>query len=95
MLMVLGNAYGNALSAEGDGGKVRKGGFGDGRWREVNLGSKSTEDGVQRLSRIANVSFDPCKEAVLMFGTVWDINIRSCRTQNSRWRICKNMTRNW
>lgn len=62
--MVLGRE-GGSLWAVGEGGKVRKGGWGEGRWREVYLGSKSNEAGVQRLLIIANASVDPCDEAVL------------------------------
>lgn len=52
----------------GEGGKVRKGGRGEGRSRDVNLGSKSREAGVMILSRIANVAFDPYNEAVVRSG---------------------------
>jgi hypothetical protein len=52
----------------GEGGNVRKGGRGEGRSRDVNLGSKSREAGVMILSRIANVAFDPYNEAVVRSG---------------------------
>lgn len=54
--------------AVGEGGKVRKGRTGEGRCREVNLGSKRMEAGVQILSRICNASFDPYDEAVVKVG---------------------------
>ena len=53
------------MVAVGEGGKVRKGGVGVGRCREVNLGSKRREAGVTVLSKIFNASFDPCDEAVV------------------------------
>ena len=63
-LIVLGTEYG-ILCAMGEGGKVLKEVFGEGRCRDVYLGSKRSDAGVQRLSRIANASFDPCMEAVV------------------------------
>jgi hypothetical protein len=55
-------------SALGEGGNVRKGGRGEGRSREVYLGSNSREEGVIVFSRIANASFDPYSEAVVRLG---------------------------
>jgi hypothetical protein len=63
-LIVLGSEYG-ILWAGGEGGKVRKGGRGEGRCLEVNLGSKRSEAGVQILFRMSNASFDPCSSAVV------------------------------
>lgn len=63
-LIALGSEDG-ILCAVGEGGKVLKGIFGEGRCRDVYLGSKRSDAGVQRLSRIANASFDPCTEAVV------------------------------
>lgn len=51
--------------ASGEGGKVRNGSEGEGRCRDVNLGSKSTEAGVQMFFKISNASFDPLNEAVV------------------------------
>ena len=39
--------------------------MGEGRCREVNLGSKRMDAGVDILSKIFNASFDPCDEAVV------------------------------
>lgn len=61
---MLGKEYGS-LCAVGVGGKVRKGGNADGRCRVVYRGSKSSEAGVQSLSRRFNTSFEPCREAVV------------------------------
>jgi hypothetical protein len=65
--MVLGNETGSRCNP-GEGGNVRKGGRGEGRSREVNLGSKRREAGVIVLSRMANASFDPYNEAVVRTG---------------------------
>jgi len=61
---VLGRAYGRRR-AVGDGGNVRNGRLGSGFGVLVNRGSKSREAGVQRFSKIANASLDPCNEAVV------------------------------
>jgi hypothetical protein len=63
-LIVLGTETGS-LWALGEGGKVRKGGRGEGRSRDVYFGSKSREAGVIVWLRIANASFDPYNEAVV------------------------------
>ena len=65
--MVLGTETG-IRSILGEGGNVCKGGRGDGRSREVYLGSNRREEGVMVLSRIANASFDPYSEAVVNMG---------------------------
>jgi hypothetical protein len=64
MLIVLGRD-GLSRNAVGEGGNVRYGGFGEGCWSVVYLGSKSNEAGVQRFLMIANASFDPYVEAVV------------------------------
>ena len=64
MLIVLGRAYGRR-KAFGEGGNVRTGRLGSGFGWLVYRGSKRREAGVQRFSRIANVSLDPCNEAVV------------------------------
>ena len=64
MLIVLGTEK-KALARAGEGGKVRKGGEGEGRCRDVNLGSKRTEAGVQIVFKMSNASFDECNEAVV------------------------------
>ena len=66
-LIVLGRER-RSCCALGDGGKVRKGGRGEGRCREVYLGSKRMEAGVMVWLRIANASFDPYNEAVVKSG---------------------------
>ena len=66
-LMVLGTETG-IRSILGEGRNVRKGGRGDGRSREVYLGSNRREEGVMVLSRMANASFDPYSEAVVRLG---------------------------
>jgi len=63
-LIVLGKEW-RMLFADGEGGKVLKGVKADGRCRDVYLGSKRREAGVQILSSTANASFDPCNEAVV------------------------------
>jgi hypothetical protein len=63
-LIVLGTETGT-LCALGEGGNVRKGGWGEGRSRDVYFGSKSREAGVIVWLRIANASFDPYNEAVV------------------------------
>lgn len=64
---MLGRAYGRRR-AVGDGGNVRNGRLGSGFGVLVNRGSKSREAGVQRFSKIANASLDPCNEAVVKTG---------------------------
>ncbi len=73
-LIVLGTETGS-LCALGDGGNVRKGGRGEGRSRDVYLGSKSREAGVIVWLRIANASFDPYNEAVVNSGegSWWEV----------------------
>lgn len=63
-LIVLGRDC-RILCAVGEGGKVRNGGEGAGLVLDVNLGSKSSEAGVEIVFRMANASLDPCSEAVV------------------------------
>jgi len=59
--------------------------------REVYLGSKRMEEGVQVLLRIARASFDDCDEAVMKFGAESRLDA-SLRTINAcTWkRICRS-----
>lgn len=63
-LIVLGTEK-KALARAGEGGKVRKGGEDEGRCRDVTLGSKRMEAGVQIFFKMSSASLDPVNEAVV------------------------------